>query len=140
MSIPSRRPYLIRAIYDWAIDNKLTPYLVVAADYPGVAVPPAHVREGRIAFDISPVAVRGLDLHRNPIYFSARFGGVAQDIWIPAGSVLAIYARENGEGILFGETEAAPSEDTSSKSAGGEGSPPDAPKPGGGRPKLRVVK
>ncbi len=144
MSIPSRRPYLIRAIYDWAIDNNLTPYLVVTVDYPGVVVPSAHVREGRIAFDISPMAVRGLDLHRDPIYFTARFGGVAQDIWVPTGSVLAVYARENGEGVLFGEAEAIPAaEDAASKSTegGGDGPSSDAPKPGGsGRPKLRVVK
>lgn len=130
-AIGSRRPYLIRAIYDWAVDNGLTPYLLVAADQPGVVSPPGFARDGRIAFDLSPAAVRGLDLHRDPIYFSARFGGVAHDIWVPSGTVLAIYARENGEGVLFGEPETTPpSEDKTPE--------PEPPKPS--RPKLRVVK
>jgi stringent starvation protein B len=133
-SVGSRRPYLIRAIYEWAVDNGLTPYLLVAADQPGVVAPPGYVRDGRIAFDLSPAAVRSLDLHVDPIYFSARFGGAAHDIWVPSGAVLAIYARENGEGVLFGEPETgspAPVEKSTDEE------PP--PKPSG-RPKLRVVK
>jgi stringent starvation protein B len=145
--LPSRRPYLIRAIYDWALDAGFTPYLLIAADQPGVTVPSSFVRDGRIALDISPTAVRGLDLQRDPIYFSARFGGAPHDIWVPSAAVLAIYARENGEGVMFGEpesaTNAASSGDAGDSPAqsGGDGRepPPDAPRPSG-RPKLRVVK
>jgi len=130
----SRRPYLIRAIYAWAADNGYTPYLVVAADYPGVSVPRSHVRDGRITLDLSPMAVRELNLEHDPIFFSARFGGMPFDIVVPSGAVLAIYARENGEGVVFGEPEAAaePAPDQDEP-------PPQAPKPGG-RPKLKVVK
>lgn len=133
---PSRRPYLIRAIYDWTLDAGFTPYLLVAADQPGVAVPAAFVRENKIALDISPNAVRDLDLQREPIHFSARFGGVAHDIWVPSAAVLAVYARENGEGIVFGEPEAAAAGEAAK---GGEDPQPPKPAPGG-RPKLRVVK
>jgi stringent starvation protein B len=103
----SRRPYLIRAINDWALDNGLTPYLLVAADEPGVAVPRSFVKDGRIALDVSPMAVRDLNLDCDPIFFSARFGGKAYDIVIPARAVLAVYARENSEGIVFGAPEPA---------------------------------
>lgn len=135
MTIGSRRPYLIRAIYEWAVDNGLTPYLLVAADQPGVIAPPGFAKDGRIAFDLSPAAVRSLDLQRDPLYFSARFGGVARDIWVPSGAVLAIYARENGEGVLFGEPEPSSSANPPPPDDGGE-----PPKPPSGRPKLRVVK
>jgi stringent starvation protein B len=141
MSAPtsrSRRPYLIRAIHAWALDNGYTPHLLVAADYPGVEVPRAFVKDGRIALDISPMAVRELNLENEPIFFSARFGGKPFDIVVPSGAVLAIYARENGDGILFGEPEpvdpaAQPRPPSPDEPA------PEPPKPGG-RPKLRVVK
>lgn len=128
----SRRPYLIRAIHEWASDNGYTPYLLVAADQPGVSVPMAFVKEGRIALDIGAMAVRDLNIESDPIFFSARFGGRPYDIVVPSAAVLAIYARENGEGIVFGEPEPA---------AEGEAAPPEPepPKPSG-RPKLRVVK
>lgn len=130
LPLPSRRPYLIRAIYQWTMDCGFTPYLVVAADQPGVQVPLSFVRDGKIALDIGPMAVRDLNLDHEPIFFSARFGGVSQDILVPSGAVLAIYARENGEGIVFGEPEATPAAPAPE---------PEPPKPGG-RPKLRVVK
>jgi stringent starvation protein B len=149
VAIPTRRPYLIRAIYEWALDCGFTPYLLIAADQPGVTVPAKFVRDGRIALDINPMAVRGLDLKRDPIYFSARFNGTAYDIWVPSGAVLAIYARENGEGVMFGEPEpvaaAAAPPITGVDSHRNDGQdpkpdpPPDAPRPSG-RPKLRVVK
>lgn len=129
----SRRPYLIRAIYEWAVDNGYTPYLLVAADQPGVSVPMAFVKDGRIALDIGAMAVRDLNIETDPIFFSARFGGRAHEIIVPAGAVLAIYARENGEGIVFGEPEASPDAEAASPE------PPEPPKPSG-RPKLRVVK
>ena len=130
----SRRPYLIRAIFDWACDNGYTPHLLVAADYPGVAVPQQYVQDGRITLNISPIAVQNLDLTSDPIWFSARFGGRAFDVYVPSGAVLAVYARENGEGMMFGEPEAA--------EAGEEVRPPEPepPKPKPGRANLRVIK
>lgn len=134
----SRRPYLIRAIHAWAVDNGYTPHLVVAADYPGVSVPKAFVQEGRIVLDVSPMAVRELNLELEPIFFSARFGGRPFDIIVPTGAVLAIYARENGDGIMFGEPEPIDPAAPGARPPGDE-QPPEPPKPGG-RPKLRVVK
>ncbi|MEC9359518.1 MAG: ClpXP protease specificity-enhancing factor [Pseudomonadota bacterium] len=131
----SRRPYLIRAIYEWAADNGYTPHLVAAADADGVVVPREFVQDGRITLNVSMSAVQGLDLHSDPIYFSARFSGRAFDIWVPSGAVLAIFAKESGEGIVFGEVEAADP----------DGEPPPqgpSPEPGkpAGRSHLRVVK
>ena len=139
MSSRSRRPYLIRAIHAWALDNGYTPHLLVAADYPGVSVPKAFVKEGRIALDLSPMAVRELNLDNEPIFFSARFGGSPFDIVVPSGAVLAIYARENGDGILFGEPEPIDAEALAARPPGGDETPPETPRPSG-RPKLRVVK
>jgi stringent starvation protein B len=102
----SRRPYLIRALYDWAVDNGLTPHLLVAADAPGVTVPRQFVTDdGQITLNISPAAVRGLALDNHLISFSARFSGASYQVAVPPGAVLALYARENGEGMLFGEVE-----------------------------------
>lgn len=127
----SRRSYLIRAIYDWAVDHGYTPHLLVAADQPGVVVPTAYVRDGRIALNVSPMAVKNFDPMAEPMFFSARFGGAAFDLQVPSGAVLAVYAAENGEGIAFGEAEPSPPPSPPA--------PPEAP-PRGGRPKLRVVK
>ena len=104
--LTSRRPYLIRALYDWVLDNDLTPHLLVAADAEGVDVPHQFVTEdGKITVNISPGAVRGLSLDNALISFSARFSGQSYDVSVPPGAVLALYARENGEGMLFGEVE-----------------------------------
>lgn len=132
----SRRPYLIRAIYEWCCDNDYTPHLLVAADHPGVVVPREYVKDGRITLNISPIAVQDLNLHSDPIWFSARFGGRACDVQFPAAAVLAVFARENGEGVLFGEVEQPDAEAASTP-----GRDPEPPKPNKpGRPQLRVVK
>ncbi|MFA5941668.1 MAG: ClpXP protease specificity-enhancing factor [Sinimarinibacterium sp.] len=132
----SRRPYLIRAIFDWCCDNGLTPHVLVAADYPGVSVPRAFVKDERITLNISPVAVQNLDLQGDPIWFSARFGGRSCDVQFPPGAVLAVFARENGEGVLFGEVEPA-----DAQAASGSAPPPEPPKPTKpSRPTLRVIK
>lgn len=102
----SRRPYLIRAIYDWVLDNQLTPHMLVAADAPGVHVPDQFVTEdGKITINVSPSAVRDLALGNDFIRFSARFSGRPFEVEVPPGAVLALYARENGQGMLFGEVE-----------------------------------
>lgn len=132
----SRRPYLIRAIYDWCVDNGHTPHMLVASDYPGVNVPRDFVQEGRITLNISPMATQGLDLQADPIWFSARFGGRSHDIVIPTGAVLAVFARENGEGVVFGEVE-PPSPDTATRSPTSSEPPKARP---AGRAHLKVVK
>lgn len=95
------RGYMTRAVYDWIEDNKLTPYIVVDATYEGVIVPEDYVREGRIILNVSSTAVRGLRIETETLSFSARFGGVAVDLWLPIGALQAIYARENGKGLFF---------------------------------------
>lgn len=127
----SRRPYLIRAIYDWACDQGEVPHLLVAADYPGVVVPLEHVREGRITLNVAPSAVRYLDLAGELIQFEARFGGRPFRCEVPAGAVLAVFGRDSGEGIVFGEVE-PPTGDAEAEE------PPPPPPPRGSH--LRVVK
>lgn len=101
----SNRPYLIRAIYDWIVDNDFTPYLLVDAERPGVEVPEEHVTSGRIVLNISPKACRGLHLENDRIVFTTRFSGQATQIYLSPMAVLAIYAKENGRGMEFGEDE-----------------------------------
>ena len=135
----SRRPYLIRAIYEWATDNGYTPHLLVAADYEGVSVPREFVQEGRITLNVSAMAVQSLDIESDPIWFSARFSGRAFDVIVPSGAVLAVFARENGEGIVFGEVEPVVESDNKPKAVSDDEEPPRPPRPSG-RPNLRVVK
>ncbi len=103
MSMTSNKPYLIRAIYDWIVDNELTPYLLVNAEYPGVEVPQEHVNGGRIILNISPKSCRGLHLDNDRILFTTRFSGQTMQLFLSPGAVLAIYAKENGRGMEFGE-------------------------------------
>ena len=127
----SNRPYLIRALYQWLVDNELTPYLLVDANRESVHVPSRYVEEGRIVLNVSPTAVRDLQMGNDLIAFEARFGGNAFAISLPPDAVLGVYARENGKGMLFPEEEA------------GEPQPPKptAPRPApGGKPTLKVVK
>lgn len=137
MSHSSRRPYLIRAIYEWACDNGLTPHILVAADAEGVSVPPQYIEDNRITLNIAPMAVQSLSLESDLIWFAARFSGKRYEIQVPMRAVLAIFARENGEGIVFGEVEAPDAEQKTSDPS--EDSPPERPRPGG-KPKLRLVK
>ncbi len=133
----STRPYLIRAIYEWAVDNGLTPHLLVDAGAEGVNVPSAHVRDGKIALNIHPQAVHALELGKEYLLFSARFSGQSFDVVVPVGAVLAIFARENGHGFFFQEE--SPGDGPSP-----DGSPqvtPPSGKPGGRKgPALKVVK
>ena len=127
----SKRPYLIRALYEWLVDSDLTPYLLVDASSDAVHVPSRYVEEGRIVLNVSPTAVRDLHLGNDLIAFEARFGGTAFAISLPPKAVLGVYARENGKGMLFADEEA------------GEPEPPtpDEPTPPPtGKPALKVVK
>ncbi len=101
MKMTPNRPYLLRAFYEWIVDNNLTPYLVVDATLPGVRVPQQHVQNGQIVLNINPSAVGNLVLGNDAVTFNARFGGSPFALNIPQRAVLAIYARENGAGTMF---------------------------------------
>ncbi|MFC0117774.1 ClpXP protease specificity-enhancing factor [Pseudoalteromonas xiamenensis] len=95
------RPYLLRAFFDWIIDNQCTPHIVVNANYTGVQVPVQFVQDGQIVLNISPSAVTQFSLDNQALSFNARFSGQPMQVYVPMGAVLAIYARENGEGTVF---------------------------------------
>lgn len=146
---PSTRPYLIRALYEWCTDNGFTPFIAVLVDE-RVRVPNEYVRDGEIVLNISFDATSALKLGNDYIEFKGRFGGVARDILVPVDRVLAIYARENGQGMAFpllaSSEESGPAADQASdKPKAGDGEPdptkPEGPRPaGGGRPALTRVK
>lgn len=96
------RPYLLRALYEWMLDNDLTPYIVVNAEWVGVVVPTQFVEDGQIVLNITPSAVRDFLVDDVALSFNARFGGVPMDVYIPLGAVIATYARENSAGMGFG--------------------------------------
>ncbi|NIR28584.1 MAG: ClpXP protease specificity-enhancing factor [Gammaproteobacteria bacterium] len=127
----SSRPYLIRAVHEWIVDNGLTPYILVNAEAEDVAVPREYVESGKIVLNISGRSVAGLSLGNELISFDARFAGTPMTIALPPGAVMAIYAKENGQGMLFSEDD-----------EGGEPPPgSDAPgEDGGKKPNLKVVK
>lgn len=95
------RPYLLRAFYQWLLDNECTPHLVVNAELPGVQVPYEHVKDGQIVLNIAPHAIGDIEMSNERVMFSARFGGKPFQLIIPMAAVMAIYARENGAGTMF---------------------------------------
>jgi stringent starvation protein B len=97
----SNQPYLLRAFYEWIVDNNLTPYLVVDANVAGTQVPQEHVLDGQIVLNVSPSSTGKLQLGNVEITFDARFGGVPRNLVVPCKAVLAIYAKENGAGTVF---------------------------------------
>lgn len=125
----STRPYLLRAFYEWIVDNLLTPYILVNAEMEGVDVPKKAIKDGKIIFNISPTAIQCLHITNQVVEFDASFSGVAQSIYIPIKAVEAIYAQENGRGMVFSLEE----EDDA-------GEPPPPPRTKSGKPKLSVVK
>jgi len=129
VTMTSNRPYLIRGLYEWITDNGLTPHLLADASAEGVEVPASAIQDGKVVLNVSSSAVRGLELGNELIAFHARFGGVNQAVSIPVDAVLAVYARENGQGMLFpNEDKPTPPDDD----GGGD-------KPSG-RAHLKVVK
>src|SRR5438445_11735073 len=97
----SNRPYLLRAMYEWIADNSMTPYILVDAAAPGVLVPKSAVKDGRVVLNIAARAVAQLDLGKDRVRFTARFSGVSQAVEAPMSAILAIYAQENGQGMMF---------------------------------------
>ncbi|TAN02517.1 MAG: ClpXP protease specificity-enhancing factor [Rhodanobacteraceae bacterium] len=164
----SNRPYLLRAVHEWISDNGLTPYIVVDAGKPGVQVPPQAITEGKVVLNLAPRAVARLEIGNDAITFMARFGGVSHSVSVPVAAVQAIYARENGQGMLMAEDAPgtapavsasgtapaksaapalqavpAPAQDATASDDGDTASPaggePDKPRPKG-KPSLHVVK
>jgi stringent starvation protein B len=133
MQMTSSRPYLIRAIYQWITDNGMTPHLLVDVSVDGVQVPTEHVQNGKIILNIAPMAISGLVLGDTEITFSARFSGKPRVLNVPIEAVLAVYAKENGQGMMFSEDDGA-----ISATDDGDDTDPDPDKPK--RPSLRVVK
>ena len=103
----SNRPYLIRSMYDWIVDNNLTPYILITVEHGGVDVPNEYVKDGKIVFNISPASCRGLHLGNDRIVFTARFGGAALQVMFVPEAVLSVYAMENGQGMEFPEEDVA---------------------------------
>ncbi len=130
----SSQPYLIRAIYDWIIDNGFTPYLLVNAENDYAMIPRDYVEDGKIVLNINPSAISDLQLGNDYIMFNARFSGKAMEVSVPIVAVLAIYARENGQGMMFDENNnhlpPSPPDDNT---------PPEKPKKSQ-KPQLKVVK
>ena len=126
----SSRPYIMRALYEWIVDNDFTPYILVDAAMADVMVPQQFVKENQIVLNISPDAVVDLSISNQAVAFNGRFGGVATDVFVPISAVVGIYARENGQGMVFDPEEVvSPSDD----------SPPEPDKPER-RPSLKIVK
>ena len=140
----SYRPYLLRALTEWINDNGMTPHILVDAGVPGVRVPPGTVREGRVVLNIADRAVVGLHMDNEWIGFTARFGGISQPVSVPVDAVLAVYARETGQGMaLPADLLPAGAEAASDATVADEGddtppqSPAEPPKRGA---HLRIIK
>ena len=123
----SLKPYLIRSIYEWIVDNDLTPHLLVDAENSNAVLPQQFIEDGKIILNIIPQAIQGLILGNSDIQFSARFSGKPMNIVAPIAAVMAIYAKENGKGMIFDQEDEEP-----------ETTPPENTPPT--RPALRVVK
>ena len=144
----SNRPYLLRAFYDWIVDNDCTPYIVVNAHYPGVEVPQDFVTDGQIVLNIAPRAVSSFEMNNDHLQLSTRFSGMPIDIYLPVGAVMGIYTQENGQGMVFepGDPEDEPPEPPKGPQAiSADPQKPSKksstkPSKGKAKPSLRVVK
>ncbi len=123
MTMSSSRPYIIRALYDWILENECTPYVLVNAFEEGVEVPQEHVKDGQIILNISPTAVQNLVIRNQSVDFDGRFAGIPKRVFVPISAVMGIYAKENGQGMMFDA----------------DGNPPEPPGPtGSDRPKAAI--
>jgi stringent starvation protein B len=125
-----QKPYLVRAIYEWILDNNCTPYLLVNTKLEGVTVPQEYIRDNRIVLNLAPDAIHQLTMDNEWISFSARFSGKSMDLFIPIAAVQAIYGKENNEGMFFPEDTPQPPQPTA---------PPTQPS-STSKPSLKIVK
>jgi len=128
----SNKPYLLRALNEWILDNGQTPHVIVDVNAGGIEVPPQAVRDGKLVLNISPQATRNLLISNDAVSFQARFSGKSHEIFLPMDAVLAIYARENGQGMMFAHGVGMPED----RDAGKE-EPGDKPQDG---PHLKLIK
>ena len=135
----SSRPYLVRALYEWIVDNDCTPHMLVNSDYPKVQVPSGFASDGQIVLNVAPVAVRNLHIDNEAVSFEGRFGGVPHTLYVPIAAILGIYARENGQGMVFELDELLEAEDELEPDDDGPPAGTEPPRPSG-RPSLKVVK
>jgi len=112
----SNRPYILRALHEWIIDNGMTPYVLINAEIPEVSVPEEYVQDGRVVLNVSPSAVKDLVMGNDFVTFSARFSGSPSAVVLPLRAILAIYAKENGKGMIFPEEEGEDGEETTQAS------------------------
>lgn len=136
----SSRPYLLRAMHEWIVDSGMTPHIIAKAEHPDMLVPDSAVQDGKVVLNISPNAVRDLLIDAEYVSFVARFAGVSRAVTVPIAVVDAIYARENGRGMMFADEDEDQSDETSADAGGDEqaGRKPEQEKRTG--PTLRVVK
>ena len=156
----SSRPYILRALHEWIVDNECTPYILVDANYPQVKVPPGHAEDGQIVLNTAPAAVRYFEIDNQAVSFEALFSGSPFSLYVPIDAILAIYARENGRGMFFDANSDLLSDDEEFGEDGGESDeqstvlrvvdtdstadldpaaePPKPPT--SGRPSLRIIK
>ncbi|MCB1960137.1 MAG: ClpXP protease specificity-enhancing factor [Rhodocyclaceae bacterium] len=155
MSAVSTKPYLIRAIYEWCLDQGFTPYLAAIVDE-HTRVPAGAARDGQIVLNVSPDATHQLDMGNDFIQFQARFSGKAQMLTVPVSNVIAVYARENGHGMAFevergdaaeasapleaAEDEGAEADESVDSASPPEDAPPPPEGPAGGRAHLKLIK
>ena len=140
MAMTSSRPYMVRALYEWIIDNDLTPHIVVNAQAEGTLVPQQYLnKDDQIVLNIAPRAVAQLKMDNDAITFNARFGGIPTDIYVPSEAVMGIYAKESGQGMMF-ETDILPDPDPDGSSKPPKSEHPPSDNSGDKRPSLRIVK
>lgn len=136
--LPSRRPYLLRAMHEWMVDCGHTPHVIVDAQREGIEVPQSYVKDGRMVLNISPSATQRLRLGNDWVEFEARFAGAVHAVRLPIAAVLGIYARETGEGMVFPEQDSGP--EPPRPATPGPDDAGGAPQAGRSRPRLKVVK
>lgn len=148
MSMSSSRPYMLRAMYQWIVDNDHTPYLLVDAEHVGVEVPPQAVKDGKVVLNLAPQAISGMDMGNEEIVFLTRFSGASMRVRVPVAAAQAIYAQETGQGMMFQDDDPAMSanpvpaaaEQTSPDDGAEQESVPDSDRPARGAPHLRIIK
>lgn len=132
----SRKPYLLRAMHQWIVDSAMTPHIVVDVGLEGVDVPPGYAKDGKLVLNVSYDATQGLQMAADHVEFSARFGGVSRHLFIPMDALLAIYAHETGEGMIFGPEHEPTPPTTPDEPDGNSDGRPESPR----KPSLKVVK
>jgi len=135
--LTSTKPYLVRALYEWINDNNCTPYIIVNAEADDVEVPKQYIEDGRIILNVSADAVRDLQITNDFLEFNARFNGVATQVYTPISAILAIYAQENGHGMVFNEEESQ----GTTPPQGGKKSKPEIKRPDPNmKPHFKIIK